>query len=148
VRNQRSQRGAALVEFAVALPILMFLLVGIVSFGLILREYQVLQNGAREGARLSILPNYQIAMGLSTADQNARRDAIKQRVVDYLAAEQLTVAAGNVTVDQNAWIDMGGGLRASASKITVTYSRSLLLGNSWPFGPVSLRSELTFRNLY
>jgi Flp pilus assembly protein TadG len=148
VRNHSYQRGAALVEFAVALPILLFPLVGIVSFGLILREYQVLQNGAREGARLSVLPQYQIATGLTTADQNGRRNAIKQRVVDYLAQEQLAIATGNVTVDQNAWIDLGGGLRASASKITVTYSRSLLLGNTWPFGPVSLRSEVTFRNLY
>jgi Flp pilus assembly protein TadG len=144
--TQNRQRGAVLVELAVVMPILLFLFVGVVDYGLILREYQILQNGAREGARLSMLPAYKIEG--TTAQQNAKRDTIRQRVVDYLATEQITIALSDVTVNQTTTIDMGGGLLAGASKVTVNYNRTLLIGNGWPFGPVSLRGEATFRNLY
>jgi Flp pilus assembly protein TadG len=138
------QRGAVVVEMALVLPILLFLFVGVVDYGLILREYQILQNAAREGARLSILPAYCI----DSAGGNAMavHDAIQQRVVDYLANENITIATSDVTVDQNVIIDLGGGLKTIGSKITVSYTRSMLIGNGWPFGSTALRGEATFRN--
>ena len=147
MKKQR-QRGAVLVEFAVAMPILLFLLVGVVDFGLILREYALLQNGAREGVRLSVLPNYEIAAGLTAGDQTARRDAIRQRVVDYLAGEGITISISDVTVTQTDHIDLGGGTNAWASTVTATYTRSLLIGNGWPYGPTVLRGTAKWRNLY
>jgi Flp pilus assembly protein TadG len=133
---------------AVALPILLFMFVGVVDYALILREYQILQNGAREGARISMLKDYWIAGKLTTAEQNAARDAIRQRVVDYLAQEQITIALADVNVNQTSTIDLGGGLTASASKITVSYTRPLLIGNGWPFGPIALKGEAIVRNFY
>lgn len=44
-------RGAALVEFALVLPLLIVLLVGIVEFGRAYHTQIVLQGAAREGAR-------------------------------------------------------------------------------------------------
>ena len=145
-RNRRGQRGAVLVEMALVLPILLFLFVGVVDFGLILREYQVLQNAAREGARLSVQGEYCISC--ATTQPNAVRDAIRDRVVNYLAQERITIAATNVNVNQCTLIDMGGGSLTYGSTITVSYTRSLLIGNGWPFGPVALRGVATFRNLY
>src|SRR5262245_58344320 len=148
-RKHRGQRGAVLVEMAVVIPILLFLFVGVVDYGLILREYQVLQNAAREGARLSVQEEYCISCGnSSTAQQTAVQDAIRNRVVNYLAQERITIAATDVNVNQCTSIDMGGGLLTSGSTITVSYTRSLLIGNGWPFGPVALRGAATFRNLY
>jgi Flp pilus assembly protein TadG len=129
---------------ALVLPILLFLFVGIVDYGLILREYQILQNAAREGARLSVLPSYSIQ---NSDEPNDVLAAIQARVVNYLAQEQITIAAADVTVNQNATINLGG-VNASASQITVVYTRSLLIGNGWPFGPVTLAGEAIFRNLY
>ncbi len=142
--TQQGQRGSVMVEFAIILPLLLFMFVGIVDFGLIIREHQILQNGAREGARLSILPAYQIA---TAADPAGTQTAIKDRVIQYLQQENITIAAGDVTVNQNYLIDFGG-VSASGSQITVSYSRSLLVGGSWPFGPVALKGESIFRNLY
>jgi Flp pilus assembly protein TadG len=146
--HTRDQRGAVLIELVVVLPILLILFVGVVDFGLILREYQILQNGAREGARMSMMDQYRIAGGSTPAKQDAIRDVIRQRVVDYLAAEQITIALASVTVNQNAKIDIGGGKFAGASEITVSYTRSLLIANNWPFGPLALRGQAIFRNLY
>lgn len=54
---RRRDSGQSLVEFAIVLPILLALLVGIFEFGVAWNRKQVLTNAAREGARLAVLPN-------------------------------------------------------------------------------------------
>lgn len=51
----RNQKGQSLVEFAIILPIILLLLMGIVEFGMMLNSYLTIQNVAREGARLGIV---------------------------------------------------------------------------------------------
>jgi Flp pilus assembly protein TadG len=51
---RRREHGAAAVEFALLLPLLMLLLFGIVEFGLALHRQQVLATASREGARVGI----------------------------------------------------------------------------------------------
>lgn len=50
----RAERGAAAVEFALLLPLLVLLVFGIVEFGLALHRQQVLATASREGARVGI----------------------------------------------------------------------------------------------
>ena len=50
-----SQRGASAVEFALILPLLIVLTFGIIEFGLLMYNQQVLTNAAREGARYGIV---------------------------------------------------------------------------------------------
>jgi len=59
---RRRDCGQSLVEFAIVLPILLALLVGIFEFGVAWNRKQVLTNAAREGARRAILPS------IATAD--------------------------------------------------------------------------------
>jgi len=49
------QHGAAAVEFAIILPLLVVLLFGIVEFGLALFDKAVITNASREGARAGIV---------------------------------------------------------------------------------------------
>ena len=49
-----NQRGAAAVEFALLLPVLIMVLFGIIEFGVALSRQQVLATASREGARLGI----------------------------------------------------------------------------------------------
>lgn len=49
--SSHSQTGAAAVEFALILPILLLIVFGIFAFGQFYSEYQILQGAAREGAR-------------------------------------------------------------------------------------------------
>jgi Flp pilus assembly protein TadG len=51
----RGRRGQALVEFALILPLMMLLLLGIVEFGRAWNVKQVLTDAAREGARLAVV---------------------------------------------------------------------------------------------
>jgi hypothetical protein len=62
-------RGQALVEAAVVLPLLLLLIVGMIEMSLAWRGYQVVTNAAREGARVALLP---------TADFDQVRDRVFQ----------------------------------------------------------------------
>jgi hypothetical protein len=56
-RGRRSERarGAAVVEFAVVLPLLLTILFGIIEYGWVFMVRQTLQTSAREGCRIAIL---------------------------------------------------------------------------------------------
>lgn len=54
-RHWAGRRGQALVEFALLLPLLMVLLLGVVELGRAWNAKQVLTDAAREGARLSVI---------------------------------------------------------------------------------------------
>lgn len=55
------QRGAAAVEFAIVLPLLILLVFGIVQFSILYNRKQGLHAAAREGARLASLPQKTVA---------------------------------------------------------------------------------------
>ena len=54
-RRRRGRRGAAIVEFAVVLPLLMLILFGILEYGYLFFVQQTLTNAAREGCRIAVL---------------------------------------------------------------------------------------------
>jgi Flp pilus assembly protein TadG len=54
INRKNPERGAVIVEFALVLPLLMFLLMGMIEFGLLFYNQQVLTNASREGARSGI----------------------------------------------------------------------------------------------
>ncbi|MEN3339189.1 MAG: hypothetical protein V7647_2865 [Acidobacteriota bacterium] len=54
----RNQRGAALLETAITLPLILLISVGIFEFGRAYQVQQVLTNAAREGARVAVLEQY------------------------------------------------------------------------------------------
>jgi Flp pilus assembly protein TadG len=58
------ERGVAVVEFALLMPLLLLILTGVIQFGLAFSQYQVFQGAAREGARCAAVQ----AGGYSTCD--------------------------------------------------------------------------------
>lgn len=54
--NKGGERGAAMVEFAVILPLLITLVFGIIEFSIAFNRLQGLHAAAREGARTASLP--------------------------------------------------------------------------------------------
>jgi Flp pilus assembly protein TadG len=55
MRVLKNQKGQALVEFAVILPLLLLLIMGIIEFGMMLNSYLTVRNVSREGARAGIV---------------------------------------------------------------------------------------------
>jgi Flp pilus assembly protein TadG len=55
-RRTSRRSGVAAVEFAVILPFVMVLFLGIIEFGRMLMVQQIITNAAREGCRYAVLP--------------------------------------------------------------------------------------------
>jgi len=55
LKSLKNQKGQALVEFAIILPILLILVMGIFQFGMMLNTYLTIENASREGARAAIV---------------------------------------------------------------------------------------------
>ena len=104
----RKERGAALLETALALPMVLLVAVGIFEFGRAYQTWQVVTNAAREAARVAVLPNGNLAIATARAQA-------------YMQAGQLPEAnAATVTLNPVS-LDLGSGVIAAASNITVTY---------------------------
>jgi Flp pilus assembly protein TadG len=117
----RSERGAELIEFAILVPILLFIIAGIVDFGMMFRTYEAVTNAAREGARVGILPGYE-----DPADVQARVDA-------YLAASGLT-GPRTTTPEVVTVATPAGTFNARSVRVQYTYQFAVLGGFAPLFG--------------
>jgi hypothetical protein len=61
IPRRRTRRGQALVEFALVLPLLLLLFMGLFDFGRAVFAYNSLSNAAREGARVAIVDQTVVA---------------------------------------------------------------------------------------
>ena len=99
MRKWRSETGAALLEAAFTIPILLLVTVGILEFGRAYQTWQVLTNAAREGARIAVLPDLTAPV-------------VQQRVRDYMQAGQLSrYGTATVTVNRAATLTVNGARR-------------------------------------
>ena len=55
MKRMRSEKGAALIEAAITVPVILLISVGIFEFGRAYQTWQVLTNAAREGARMAVI---------------------------------------------------------------------------------------------
>ncbi|PYR33324.1 MAG: hypothetical protein DMF89_08415 [Acidobacteria bacterium] len=140
----RGERGAELIEFAFVLPILLLVAFGIIDFGFLFKEYEVVTNAAREGARLKSLGD---STGYSTADVQAR---VAQYIIngglDGSLLQPVVVNAASIPVNA------GGTVNASGYTVIVTYPHrfwvlagiSQMFGGS--FGTANLTASSTMRS--
>ena len=105
-RGWGSERGAAAVEFALVLPILVLILFGVIEFGGVYNAQLMVTGAAREGAR-------EMAVGGDLADAEA-------------AAVSAVVVAGADALD----VTVSPATCAAGSDVTVTvvYDRPFLTG--------------------
>jgi len=139
----KNERGQALLETAIMLPILLLVSVSIFEFGRAFQTWQVLTNAAREGARVAVLPD-------STAAD------VEARVRSYMSSGQLSASASaSVVIDQN--VDMSiGASTAKSSVVTVSYPFSFMVlnpvanlvvrGSTLGGAPLTLAASAQMRN--
>lgn len=73
-RTASGSRGQALLEFALVIPLIMLLLMGLFDFGRGIYAYNTLSNAARDGARKAIV-DQRVVAGVSVAAQEAADQA-------------------------------------------------------------------------
>lgn len=76
----RSEDGAAALEFAILLPILMLILFGIIEFGFLLNRYVSVTAAAREGARV-------MSLGYDATESETRAVATTPELTGDLSCE-------------------------------------------------------------
>ena len=142
LRRVRGERGAELIEFALTLPLLLLLVLGIIEFGFLFQEYEVVTNAAREGARLGALVP---SAGYTTNEA-------KNRITDYLTAGGLDVAQANpapTVVMSNAAIAPGKCMQVVTATVTYQHPVPFLSGITNYFGnqmaAISLKSVAVMR---
>lgn len=136
------ERGSAMIETALTLPLMLLLSVSVFEFGRAFQYWQILTNAAREGARIAVLPG--------TSDES-----VAARVEAYLEAGQLAAPeSASVTIARNEQISIGDGT-ASASTVTVSYPFAfvalqpvarLLASDTTIGGPITMDASATMRN--
>jgi Flp pilus assembly protein TadG len=106
--NQKiGEKGSAAVEFAIILPLLVSLVFGIIDFGLLLYNKQVITNASREGARAGI----------------ARSTISIESVVDNYCRHHLFPDG---TLPSSVNVSGRNGPFQSDLTVTVTYAHSFL----------------------
>jgi Flp pilus assembly protein TadG len=105
-----NERGAALLQTAIALPIILMICVGIFEFGRAYQTWQVLTNAAREGARVA-------ATGATTDLE------VETAVRTYMATERLG-NAGAAPIAVNRKVALGSN---TATEVTIQYPFSFIL---------------------
>ena len=103
-RSIRDEGGQAAVEFALVIPFLLVLLVGIVEFGRAWNEHQVITDAARETARRACLGD-----DITMADaEKVANDAMAAAGIDYSRA---TIGIVNLDGDSNTIVTVSIDLR-------------------------------------
>lgn len=135
-RPARRDAGQSLAEFAILLPILLGVVIGIFEFGRAWNVDQVLTNAAREGARLAVIPS---------SSQNDVINAVRDRLTDAA----LDPSLATIQVD-----DDGG--YGTAAQVEVRYPFQFTFlgpiialmggGEGDTPGSILLRSRITMRN--
>lgn len=141
-RRRHQERGAALLEAAFTIPLLLLVAIGIFEFGRAYQTWQVLTNAAREGARMAVLPN--------PTDGTA-----EARALAYMQAGMLDKAGdATITVNRNDSFVVNSE-NVSASRVTIDYPFSfivlgpivqLVVSGSELGGDLTMRAEAVMRN--
>lgn len=117
----RSRPGAAIVEFAVVVPILLMFLLGIVEYGRMLQVVNVTTNASREGARYA-------------AQADTTVDTVTTYTKDYLAAATVpNTAVKALVVEQYT----AGNWAAVSNLGTVTQGTPVRVRVDVDFGKVT-----------
>lgn len=110
----QGDEGQNLVEFALLLPILMYILMGIMQFGLIFAVYLTLNNAVREGARWSSVYIYDNSQTQSQNDAE-RNNGLLDRLVASRGVLNMTRSANTTNFSNASTWASGSGTSGSGA---------------------------------
>ncbi len=139
--GRRDERGVALVEFALVLPVLIMILLGLITGGLVLNEKQQMTYATREGARYAATIPAGQPFASGTWATNVR-DLIVQRSDGALSAADVCVALveGNAPATAIAAADPDGPTGPLTAQPTTYHSTepgaaACIPGQTYPTSP-------------
>ncbi|MEO6238369.1 MAG: TadE/TadG family type IV pilus assembly protein [Vicinamibacterales bacterium] len=140
MKRIRSEKGAALLEAAITVPIILLISVGIFEFGRAYQTWQVLTNASREGARMAVIT------GSTDTD-------VATRVRNYMKAGSLpNYSTATVTIVRG--VALTGADTASEIRIDYPFQfmvlnpvvRLVAPSDTKTGAPITMRSSALMRN--
>lgn len=133
-RYRRDTRGQALAEFALTIPLLLLMLLGIVEFGRAWNTYQVITDAAREAARTAVVANTAVTI-----------DSVNAVIAN---------AMGRAGLDSDAAVTSVDGFRAGTgvpARVNISYPYQFrfvgaLLSWTGAQSSINLRTSIVMRN--
>lgn len=116
-RRSRDERGAAAVEFALVAPLLLFIVFGIIDFGVVFAQNLAINNAAREGARF----------GAVRGNDCSEITAKVQASSESLALSSVPASAVVIGPGCGADGPCTGSAEGDRVKVTVTHKTQLLV---------------------
>ena len=123
LRGTTTERGAVAVEFALVLPMLVMLLLGMISTGLTYSDHLAITNASREAARFGAAVNY-------STGATAWADAVQARAQQTYANGSSTLSATQVCVQ----------LESSTGTVLATPTNQGTSCGATPSSPAGLQS--------
>ena len=116
LNQKNNQNGAAAVEFAIVLPLLVTLVFGIIEFSILFYNKAMITNASREGARAGIVYAY----------PNRMSDAEIESVVDTYCGNNL-ITFGSGTHTPSVTVTRSGNETGDDLTVTVGYHYDFLV---------------------
>ena len=133
---RRRDRGMAMVEFVIILPVLLMLVFAIIEFGVLFGRWQTLSNAAREGARTAVVFRTNCVVSAVEAE-------VRQRVKDYAAPLGIVLTDGDIGVSGVC----GASNTSSTVSVTLPYTFKVLPGFAASVSPtIDLVGNSVMRN--
>jgi hypothetical protein len=142
VKKLQVARGAELIEMAIVLPLLLFVLAGIIDFGFIFQRFVVLNNAAREGARVAVLPGYLPSTALGPL---AVPPVVEERVREYVRQGVSADAADRLRLPTMTIQEESAGVRTVEITVQLEYPYLILGAVGGLMGSEYSRVDLTAR---
>ena len=169
--NQQKERGAQIDEFALVLPVLILLALIAAEGANLLRVHQIVNNGAREGARVSVLAqDYYLGVNSATGARltnpqtctfnsttTTSPDPVCQSVANYVRSNNAvggdpTQCTTLTVVVNQTFAPASDSGNPHYSSVTATCAYTLRYLPSLPFysiaSAVNVRRTAVFANLY
>jgi hypothetical protein len=140
MKRMHGEKGAALLEAAITVPIILLISVGIFEFGRAYQTQQVLTNAAREGARMAVID------GSTDA-------AVRDRVREFLTGGGLTTLPDeDILINRDVTIE--GTAKGSQVQIIYPFQfivlnpiiRMIAPGDTTTGAPINMGAVTTMRN--
>jgi len=144
ITKKKSERGAALVELAMVLPFLLLMLAGIIEFGLLFYNQQVLTNSTREGARAGIALTGKALIDKGIVTANDFKDEVDSVVQAYCQNHLITFNTGQVV---GTTVDGALGSHPDELTVSVNYTYAFLIPELLNLGSTMQLNASTVMNM-
>jgi hypothetical protein len=149
-KRLRDAKGTSLVEAALITPLLLFLTLSIVDFGVLFYAYLALENGVSQATRYAVTGNVMDDPG-NPGNPLSRVDSIKlafRQATPTLTVPDAAFSFSHMAVGGNAWVAGTGG-PSEVERLSVSYTWTFYNPMMWAFfnnGQITMNVDSTMKN--